>query len=354
MATNWSSSDGFGGSSAGSYKRYGGNGSSGTGSGLGGDIGSQISPWVTNSSTGSSLGSDVGRGLADTEFTSKIPGPHYNNLSPYIDYYAPELAQYDLDAARYDYKIDAANRGYGMDYNSMMSEYGFDQATLGNKRAGLTADYASNALDLEKLGVSRRQNESDRDYIARIRDLTGQSYTNATATIGREAGNTSRDIKSDYTTSGTLFSAGQRQDQSDNFYDAASAFERERIGYDKSIAGLDRDLRNTFFDDERIGLSEKEAGIARSRLDTMSAQLGIDSARLSANLQSGLEKLGLDREMSVEELLYGAASSEGDKAKLFRELFGLVWDSGVPPGDTYGAFVPPDVKMYPHAGGKVY
>lgn len=364
--TNWSSSGGFGGSAGSYYKRAGNTGSGGAGSGLGGDVGSGISPWAgattgfmdkfpgrQTGGMGSGIGADIGTGIGSA-MHDRTTNPYVpDSLAAYFDYYAPEIAQTDLDAARYDAKIGYANTGYALDANSLMSDYGYDQATLANKQAGLGSDYASIAIDLEKLGVSRRQNESDRDYIARVRDLTGQSYKNATDTIGREAGNASRDIKSDYTTAGTLFSAGQQQDQRDNFYNAASSFEAEKIGYDKSIAGLDRDLRNTYFDDERIGLSEKEAGIARQRLDTMSAQLGIDSARLSSNLQSGLAKLGLDRTISVEELLYGATGTNNDKAKMLREILMMAWDAGVPMGDTYGAFLPPSVKMYPHAGGKV-
>ena len=314
-------------------------------------------------SYGSSLGSFAGSEIADSITPSTTPSTS-SSMSSYADLladqYAPAIAAAELEAQLARNKIGYSDSSYDIRERDLRSNYGFDAASLGIKSRGYDLDRQAIGLEMERAGIGRRQNESDRDYFDRMKQFATSLHGENVNSIQFDAAENSRGLKSQYTTAGTLFSKGHGDDQFANYARSASDLAKEQIGYDKTIAGLDRDILNTRYEDERIGLSERESQIARSKLDNLSAQLGIDRARLEATLASGLEQLGLDRTISLEELVAGASSAEGAKGKILLDLFMQLIEAGLPPGDTFSRFLPPSVPLYAnedsysHGGGKVY
>jgi len=291
---------------------------------------------------GSSAGTDIGTGLMNSYQTA---------MDVMEATAAAERARSDTEYASILGRIDQSKEGTALKTADLNNNYGFDAATLDNKSSGINLDRASLDIEMQKAGIGRRQNESERDYINRMKDFARSLTDQNRASITFEGQDKARSIKSGYTTGGTLFAPGHRYDQNANALRTAADLNREQIGYDKTIAGLDRDYQSTLYDDERIGLSEADSRIAAQRLDLMANQLGIDRARLTANLENGLAQLGLSGRISVDELVMQAMNNRYGASNDYADILSTVISLAIPMGDLYGAFLPPSVPLYPNDGG---
>lgn len=395
MATNWSSSSGFGGGiGAGRYAQSGGGGGggySGSGSGLGSSVGQGLGsesdvlnrvrqaifrntvPYSQTSAGQAAASFGAGStynppappgGNAITDFVS---GDHKNFAGDprtpttvgtiagnavgqdmvgqsYMDMlaaqYGPQLNAAAAQPAYLQAMFDLQREGRGLDRAGLISNAGFDRQELALKGQGITADRASNALKMAGYGLDRQDNSSERDYISRLRELSGALNTNTANRISFEGQDKARDIKSEYLTGGTSFSPGQRYDIGTNYLRTINDLQNQEYGYQKEVAGFDRREQGLDIADQKIGLSEQELGIANQRLDLMAGQLGIDRARLEDSLQRGLAQLGLADRISAAELSYGISQAGGEFGQLLSKLFSDALALGVERGDWIRANFP--------------
>lgn len=382
MATNWSSSSGFGGGLGGSSLASGGQGQGNKNTSPWSNAPTQSGPWtggVPNlqnptskpAPTGLSdaIASEVqrqrmerspniyerGRGVARSwEDSAALSDSAYDTGGNRIgasaanggfalgDYLAstldPQRNLIGIDRSTLDARAGIDERGLGLRRGELTSNASFDRQRLGLKLQDLGIDRQGNALKLAGLGIDRKDNSSERGYITRLRELAGLSNTNASNRISFEGQDKARAIKSGYITGGTTFSPGHTYDQGANYLRTLSDLESQDLGYKKEVAGFDRRDEGLNLSDERIGLSEQEVGLANQRLDLMAGQLGIDRAQLEDGLTRGLKQLGLEGEINALELLSAQSRLTGEEAQLVGQIISDALAFGMQPGDLMQGF----------------
>lgn len=272
----------------------------------------------------------VGAGVgAATGFD--IAGKSYMDLI--ASQYQPQLA---AAAAYPDYLTGMAglqSQQRDLQRQGLISDAGFDQSSIALKLRGVGLDRDSNALKMAGYGLDRQDNSAERGLVARLRELAGLDNTNRANRISFEGQDQARQIRSGYTTGGTLFSPGHTYDQGANYLRTLNDLNAQEYGYQKELAGFDRRDQSLDTADARIGLSEQELGIANQRLDLMASQLGIDSQRLQSALDRGLAQLGLEGKISAAELAFAITNAKGDQAKIVAQIVSDALAMGMPPGD---------------------
>lgn len=237
---------------------------------------------------------------------------------------------------------DLNNQSRALDERVLRGDYSSDMARLGIRESDLGLDRANNSLRLEGLGIDRRENESDRQYIGRLRDIAARQFSSDSNRISFEGQDQARQIKSKYLTNGTLFAPGHRYDQGANYLRTLNDLENRSLANEEQTAGFDNRELGTRYKDERIGLSEREIGIANQRLDLMAQNLGIDRSTLARNLQVGLERLGLAGKVDAFQLLaqLGDVDSQitgarTDAVNQAAQIISQAAALGMEPGDLY-------------------
>ena len=392
MATNWSSSSGFGGGLGGSRLGSTGGGGNRFAAGVGvkapptrlGEkaplnptqaTGSAYTP-VYEQSSGpykqyapasdpvKQYGGDPydpatapGRSEADKNYRARLadplavaetrnyPGDHSSVGYSLSDLWAGIAGQYqpqrdDIGVQRstLDKRAAIDERGLGLRRGELTSNASFDRQRLGLKLQDLGIDRQGNALKLAGLGVDRKDNTSERGYITRLRELAGLSNTNASNRISFEGQDKARGIKSNYITGGTTFSPGHTYDQGANYLRTLSDLESQDLGYKKEVAGFDRRDEGLNLSDERIGLSEQEVGLANQKLDLLASNLGIDRSQLEDNLNRGLKQMGLEGEINALELISAQSRLTGEEAGLVGQMISDLLAFSTEPGDLMQAF----------------
>ena len=387
---NWSNSSGFGGAwgnTGGARARSNNNTGSSLGSMGGNDWTNAASRWVSNAPSVPNLmnylSSDTERlrndwqqsaGVQPTpsrtgrsweesanewQWLQQQANPPRDFVGEFRDYFgaidrghqasalASQLSAPTLNAL---YAEDAMNRALSglnsqsraLDARALRGDYSSDMARLGIKSSDLDLDRANNALRLEGLGIDRRENESDREFIGRLRDIASRQFTSDSNRISFEGQDQARQIKSQYLTNGALFAPGHRYEQGANYLRTLNDLEGRRLANEEQMAGFDNREQGTRFKEERIGLSERELGIANQRLDLMAQNLGIDRDTLARNLQIGLERLGLAGQVDAFQLLAQTAGTNEQVGQAKMEsvnraiqLLSQAAALGMQPGDLY-------------------
>jgi len=385
MATNWSSSSGFGGGLGGDRLASGGQGQGNKNTSPWSNAPTQSGPWkngVPNlqnptakpapSGLSDAIASEMqrqkmerspdiyerGRGVArswedsaalsDSAFDSqgnRIGASAANGGFALGDFlaqsYQPQRNDIAIQRRTLDARAGLDSRGLGLRSEDLTANAGFDRQRLGLKLQDLGIDRQGNALKLAGLGIDRRDNTSERGYITRLRELAGLSNTNASNRISFEGQDKARAIKSGYITGGTTFMPGHTYDQGANYLRTLSDLESQDLGYRKEVAGFDRRDEGLNLSDERIGLSEQEVGLANQRLDLMAGQLGIDRAQLEDGLTRGLKQLGLEGEISALELMSAQMRLSEQDSAIAAEVGKIISDAlafGMAPGDLMQGF----------------
>ena len=385
MATNWSSSSGFGGGLGGSNlgRASGGGGRGGNRYAGGAGIPSEGGKWDDVANPLRPTDRVPFQGNAITEYVNQqtqVPqrGGYRKNAAPYDEMmrtwedsantsssafdsqgnrigasaahggwalgdllagqYQPQRDDIGIQRSILDKRAGVDERGLGLRREDLTANAGFDRQRLGLKLQDLGIDRQGNALKLAGLGIDRKDNTSERGYITRLRELAGLSNTNASNRISFEGQDKARAIKSGYITGGTTFSPGHTYDQGANYLRTLSDLESQDLGYKKEVAGFDRRDEGLNLSDERIGLSEQEVGLANQRLDLMAGQLGIDRAQLEDGLTRGLKQLGLEGEINALELLSAQSRLTGEEAGLVGQIISDALAFGLQPGDLMQGF----------------
>ena len=383
MATNWSSSSGFGGGLGGSNLGRGNQSNRGTSpwsnaptygstgpngvpnlqnptakpapSGLSDAIASEMqrqkmerSPNIYERGRGVARSWEDSAALSDSAYDTggnRIGASAANGGFALGDYLAstldPQRNLIGIDRSTLDARAALDSRGLGLRREDLTANAGFDRQRLGLKLQDLGIDRQGNALKLAGLGIDRKDNTSERGYITRLRELAGLSNTNASNRISFEGQDKARAIKSGYITGGTTFSPGHTYDQGANYLRTLSDLESQDLGYRKEVAGFDRRDEGLNLSDERIGLSEQEVGLANQRLDLMAGQLGIDRAQLEDGLTRGLKQLGLEGEINALELMSAHLRLNEQDSAIGAEVGKMISDAlafGLQPGDLMQGF----------------
>lgn len=270
--------------------------------------------------------------------------------------YAPDINALDRQYGSLVDQLGFTALGSGLSTDSLYSNYGLDQAGLnlamsglGLDQAGLGIDRAGLGLDRADLGLAREGNQADAAYLSRIRALTDEMFGHDTSRIGFETGEQDRALKSDALVRGAGFAPGFEKDVQANTLRGLSDLQSTRIGYDREVAGLDRDVtknvlesRGFDVDEQRIGLDEQRLDLAGQKLDQTAAKLGLDRQRLDNDLRLGLSNLGLDYQQSVSKLYEMLSDNDARQLELglqiLLEALGYANQGSAPPawaGDLY-------------------
>lgn len=278
-----------------------------------------------------------------------------NGLRPYG--YAPTLTGYyqgvqginDAQARQRDNylnsQIGQQNQALGLGRQDLNSAYGYDSARLG--------------LEQQALGVDRGAVARQQDYYAQLfgidtdRYKTAVGYQNALRGFrGRDQGSTlhslfvqasqvrdkamreERDMRRTQTAAGAFTSQGSRDAardiKADKDYGLTNidiAKRQADTAYKRDMAGFDNTIKNLTLDFKETGLSNAEQQARLSdrlaTLDIEAGKLGITRDELASKLALGLERLKLNNQVSIGQLMDALAQNNiGNMGDALSSLFG--------------------------------
>lgn len=281
--------------------------------GVGSEAGRSLSP---NATSGPSLGTVTGEvGAAGANLLN-----YYNS---YMASQAPTIAGFQADSALAGANLGLVNSNYGAqrgfanrDYDLGVRENNLGYASLGLDREANNLKLADYQLDRQNVGIDRRGVGVTQDYINKMRGFAGDTLSQQLYDAMRQGVYRTVQNNSQATANGAWF-APMRQFENQNIYgDTMNAGNQARTGYNKQIAGFDRDSANANLDLERLDVREKgidndeqRVATANRQLDIQAQKLGLNSEQLRLALDKGLQNLGVQNATSVNQIMAGLASN---------------------------------------------
>lgn len=212
-------------------------------------------------------------------------------------------------------------------YGSIQQQSGLQQQQFGLQEQGLNANsgFDNRSLDVrqQQLGLDRSaQGRQDPLLQARLgmaqqaRGYLDVFHQGALANIDQSSAYEAFKNKTDARGRGAMGSEGLAMDQQ-NIGDRAKFARTEetfgRLGYNNRVLNADDDIRSAA---ENIS-KNKDNG---RQLDIQAKQYGIDRERLASNLQLGMQRLGLDRTMSLNDVFDKLNSNRVDYQMLGQKI----------------------------------
>lgn len=187
------------------------------------------------------------------------------------------------------------------------ANYGFDVRSLGLKQAGMALEKGST----ERLGGLLG---SRLDMANQMRQFLDPEFAMRDAEARRGTAYEAFKNKAETRGRGAMGSEGFRADQTD--IKSRGDFTSEELyrQYQRDVLRANDDIRGA---GEAVAQNKDNV----RQLDIQAQQLGVDRERLASNLQLGLQRLGLDRQISVNELLQRMGSNRVDYQMLGQRIF---------------------------------
>lgn len=254
-------------------------------------------------------------------------------LSPYYQLQQSLNDAMGRQQAGYLYsQVGQQNQGYGLGRMDLNSSYGFDNARLG--------------LEQQALGVDRNAIGRQQNYYAQLfgvdtdRYNTAMGYQNAlkgyrrtdqgsilhslavqASQVRDKAMRDERDMRRTQTAAGAFTSQGSkdayRDIKADKDYGLTNVDIAKRqadTAYKRDMAGFDNTIKNLTMDFRETGLSAQEQQARLSdrlaTLDVEAGKLGISRDELASKLSLGLERLKLNHQVSIGQLMDALAQND--------------------------------------------
>lgn len=254
-----------------------------------------------------------GQSLGNTYQATNRPPPN-----PYPGYLAASQAAATARNAPLAAGLNQAYTGLGQQMNLTNQQYG-------NQQAGLNANYGFDSRSLgvknEALGLDRnaldRQDPQLQSRLQMAQQMRGFLEPELDARNAETWRNMDVDkfrLQAETRSRGAMGSEGYRVDDKD-------ISDKAQFGVDELYRSYQRDVLRA--NDDITGSWEniQKNKDAKAQLSLQAKQLGIDGERLASSLQLGLQRLGLDQQMSVNELLQRMNSNRTDYQMLGQKIF---------------------------------
>lgn len=240
--------------------------------------------------------SDVYRNQTNANFGRRIAGN--------TDYVRNNLSN---NQARDNYGFDAQSRA--LDEQSLRNNFSNNQASLGLDLNNVGFDKERNGLRLQGNNLDRGQIGEQRGFAQRDLD---QSLIGSMAQGVREI----RGNNSNATAGGSWFSPMRGVRNNDTLFDTKLAGDKARLGYDQTISGLNNKTGHLDLDDKALDISNRE-------LDNQAAKIGLSQQQLRTTLDEGLAKLGLNGQISTNQLMYQIANGDLGNVDIVNRVMAL-------------------------------
>lgn len=226
-----------------------------------------------------------------------------------------DVAQIGLgqQSARDRHRFDQA--GNALDANRLNSNYQLGNREIDLQLAGVGFDRERNELRRQGIGLDRADIGAQRGFNQRDLDMT---LADALAGGVRKT----RQNNSDATARGAWFAPMRGIRNDDIRFDTQMAGDRARLGYDRDTQALNSR-------EGQLGLDEKGLDIANRELDNQAAKLGLNRDQLRATLDQGIAQLGLQGQISTNQLMNQLASGDLQHAQLIQGILQDIMSSGM-------------------------
>lgn len=219
-------------------------------------------------------------------------------------------------------------QGFDLQGQGLNANYGFDTRSLGVK---------GESLGLQR-GALDRMDPLLRNRLAMMEQLRGMldpEFNARADEMDRGMRHNLFKNQAENRSRGAIGSEGYRAE-------AGNIMEERNFGQGELHRGYQRDVLSANDAIERAHEDVYQNKDAKAQLDLQSKQLGIDGERLASNLQLGLQRLGLDRQMSLNELLQRMGSNRVDYQMLGQRIFDAAMNAA--PIYQSASYMPPAVQ----------
>lgn len=205
---------------------------------------------------------------------------------------------------RDQYGFDAQSRA--LDSQSLQNRFNQQNASLNLDLNNVGFDKERNGLRLQGNGLDRGKIGEDRGFAQRDLDMTlmGQMAQG----VRQIRGNNSQ-----ATANGSMFAPMVGQRNKDTLFDTKLAGDKARLGFDQTISGLNNKEGHLGLDDKAIEISNRE-------LDNQAAKIGLTRDQYRTTLDEGLAKLGLNGQISANQLMYQLAHGDLGNQDIMRRV----------------------------------
>lgn len=183
---------------------------------------------------------------------------------------------------------------------------GFDRRSLGLKEQGMGFDRA-------ELGRLDPLLEAREQLAAQFRAMLDPERIDRDAQIKRDYERDRTRMASDATGRGATMSRGYERERGWLDEDKDTSMRESGRRYERDVLGADQDMK------EAHEARQKNRD-RKNRLELEAAQLGIDRERLESELKYGLGRIGLSKQMTVQDLTDLLMSKSAEEAALGRAI----------------------------------
>lgn len=222
-------------------------------------------------------------------------------------------------------QIGYQNQGYGLGQQELNSAYGYDSARLGLEQQALGIDRGAvnrqkdyyqqlYGIDTERYNTAMGYQNALRGYRGRDHGSTLHSLAVQASQVRDRAMREERDMRRQQTAAGAFTSQGSRDSardiKADKDYGLTNVDIAKRqadTAYRRDMAGFDNTIKNLTLDFRETGLSNQEQQARLNdrlaTLDIEARKLGISRDELASKLSLGLERLKLNHNVSIGQLM---------------------------------------------------
>ena len=257
---------------------------------------------------------------------------HYNAAAQQAQNYGNVIFGPDQNAINYQEHslnqqgiLDAMQAALGR--QDLHNTYGTSSARLDLQGNELGIASQQLALKNQGLGIDRRGLQNQGKYLGQMAGIHDRDLASKIDQYERDLATDQRTTTSDATSRGGYFSPFHRLDLADNYANALSGMSSAARHREGQQYAYDKDMANIGLDHERLDLGYQDIGLSEQQLDNQAAELGISRDELNNSLQQGLAQLGLDQQISGQQLadaLFGnqnAAEQLGLDQQAAQQLF---------------------------------
>lgn len=260
----------------------------------------------------------------------------------YTSYFAPDAANLQNQFQNLVGRRDALNADYNSNVNLTKARYDLLQQQLAQQQAvsGVDMDAAIRQMSLadQLLGLLGGKKDQALNYTNALSGLSNQMFDVTKQQLDLKEKGTKRGSEraqakalSDAIARGAVVTPGFNADQQflrDELTDALTGITGERtaanISFEQDKAGFTNQTKNILLDFDTASLNNREqkaqAQDRMKQLEIQAKNFNIEKNKLANDLQSALQRLNMDRSMSVSQVLEWMGSNNAAQRSLAMQI----------------------------------
>lgn len=214
----------------------------------------------------------------------------------------------------------------GVDYANQ--DNALNQQQLELKRRLLGIDQANVGLDRDSINNRRAGTERDSQFLQQMRALYGDEYANSLKKIQTQQDIQLLDHENAYVSGGAYFAPGQMYRKTRINDSADQSRESARINLEQQQIGVDRSLNNNTVQMGEYDIDMKRLDNKMKAYGINFEQLGLNSQQLQLALNKRIYDLGLDAWFSAEDIFAAAMDGGGETGQYAQQMLAEFFGNG--------------------------